>query len=167
MNKLGQSEGDMTVFIIIIFFILLIGFIIVKVFGGINTGLQSQSNTIGTAAATASSNANSGFCNGFNSAAVVAIVLLYIGLFITSRYIGVNPMFFFINLFLIIVALGLAAIFGNVFDTATNNANFVVERACMPAATYVGSRLLEFGIGALAIILIGLFAKPGGGSETE
>lgn len=165
MNNKAQTEGDLAVFIIIIFFIILIGFIVVKVFGGVNTGLQNQN--IGTVPAQASSDANTGFCNGFNSGVVVAIVFLYIGLFITSRYVGSNPMFLFINIFLLVIALGLAALFGNVFDAATNNPNFVTERACMPAAVFVGNRLLEFAIGAVAIILIGLFAKPGGQSEIE
>lgn len=159
MSK-GQVEFDLIVYIAVIFTILLFAFIMVKISGNINSGLQGT--TINADAKAASSAASNGIANGFNTGIVVAIAILYIGLFITTRQIGTNPMFFFINLFLLIIALGLCAVLGNAFDTATNNPNFVTERAAMPAVVFVGNHLLEFGIGAFAIIMIGLFAKPEG-----
>jgi hypothetical protein len=166
MNRRGQSETDLVVVIIVLFIIALLAVVSVKLMGGINTGLQAQSGVIGASAATASSNANSGLASGFDQGMVIALGLLYIGLFISSRNIAVEPMWFFLNIFLLLIALTLAAIFGNAFDKATNNAQFVTERAAMPAMTFVAGHLLEFSIGALAIILIGLFAKPGGVTES-
>lgn len=163
MTKKGQSALDLVVFLVILFVIALLGIIVVKVWGGINTGLQAKSSDIGTAAATASSDSNTGFQRGFDMSMSIAIGIMYIGLFITSRYIGTDPMWFFINIFLLIIALSLAAILGNVYDTATNNASFVTERAAMPGMVFIASHFLEFAIGAFAMILLGLFAKPSGG----
>lgn len=159
-NSKGQIAGDYVVALGIIFAILLIGFIFVKINGAINSGFQSQSSSIGNNASQASSNANTGLQRGFNVGIIVAVAFSYMGLFITSRLIGTNPMFFFINLFFLIIVLGIAAILGNVFNEATNNDNFVTERAAMPAATFIGEHLLLFGIGAFAIIAIGYFSKP-------
>jgi hypothetical protein len=163
MFKRGQSESDLVVFIAVIFIVLIIGVVVVKSFGGINTGLQAHSADIGVNAVTASTNAFVGFSAGFNAAAVIAIGIMYIGLFITSRYIGTEPMWFFINVFLLVLALGVAMLLANAWDAATNNPSFVTERASMPALVFIGNNLLLFGIGAAAVILVGLFAKPFGG----
>lgn len=166
MVKRGQAESDLVVFLAVIFIVAILGLVFVKGFGGINTGFQAVNSTIGAPAAQASSQASSGFSAGFNAAMVVAIGIMYIGLFITSRQIGTEPMWFFINVFLLVLALGLAAILANAWDQGTNNPNFVVERAAMPAMVFIGNNLLLFGIGAFAIILIGLFAKPNTGSDS-
>lgn len=163
MNKKGQSALDLVVFLVVLFVIAFLGIIVAKVWGGINTGLQAKSSDIGAAAATASSDANTGFQRGFDMAMAIGIGLMYIGLFITSRYIGTDPMWFFINIIFLVLALSFAAILGNVYDTATNNATFVTERAAMPAMVFIASHMLEFAIGAFAMILLGLFAKPSGG----
>lgn len=167
MNTKGQSGYDLVIFIVVIFFIAMLGLIFVKMYGGINTGMQSQAAVIGSTAATASDDANTGLTNGFDTALILAIGLMYIGLFISSRYIGTHPMWLFINVFFLVIALGLAAVLGNAYDLGSNNPQFVTERAAMPGATFIADNLLLFGIGALAMICIGLFAKPGGGEQQE
>ena len=167
VGKKGSSETDLVVFLVVIFCVAIIGIVVVKTFGGVNTGLQSQSATIGATAATASGNAFTGFSDGFNAAMVVAIAIMYIGLFVTSRNIGTEPLWFFVNVFLLVIGLVLAALMANAWDAATNNPSFLTERAAMPAMVYIGNNLLLFGIGAVAVILVGLFAKPnGGGSDS-
>jgi hypothetical protein len=85
---------------------------------------------------------------------------MYMGLFITSRNIGTDPIWFVLNVLLIMVALVLAVVLGNTLEQGFNTTQFVTERASMPALVYVGSHWLGFAIGAVAVIMIGLFAKP-------
>lgn len=165
MNRRGQSESDLAIFAVIIFIIMILGVVVLKSWNGIDAGMQSKASIIGSTAATASSDAATGFGGGFNGAVIVAIGIMYMGLFVSSRHISTHPALFFINVVLVVASLSLSAIFANVFDQGTNTANFVTERAAMPALVFVGNNLLYFGIGALAMILLGLFAKPGGGID--
>jgi hypothetical protein len=157
----GQAGLDIVTFIVIIFFLALLSLIAVKIWNGMNSNFQGNPALPAASQAAAATTATN-LPAGLDVAIVVALGLLYIGLFVTTSRIGTDPMFFFINVCLIVVVLGMGAIFGNVYDQGTNTADFVVERASMPASVYIASHLLEFSIGAAAIILIGLFAKPGG-----
>lgn len=134
------------------------GVLISKVWGSINDGIQATN--IDATSKAASSSAASTFPSGFDIAIVVALGLGYIGLFITTRNIQTNPMFFFINIFFLVLVLGFAAIFSNVFE-ATNTNDFAVTRAAMPGTVFVMGHLLEFAVLAVVIIIVGLFAKPG------
>lgn len=160
--KKGQAVSDLAVFLIILFVIALIAFIVVKVFGGVNDGFSSNSNLISIQAEEAASDSYNGFSSGFDSAYVVALGIMYIGLFITSRKIGTEPFWFVLNLFLIIAALLLAVVLGEGLEQGFNTTDFVNERADMPSIVYVNDNWLGFAIGAAAITLMGLFAKPEG-----
>lgn len=156
----GQAGLDIVTFMVIIFFLALLSLIAVKVWNGMNSNFQGNA-ALPAASQTAAAQTATNLPAGLDTAIVVAIAILYIGLFITTYRIGSDPMFFFINICLIIVVLGMAAIFGNAYDQGTNTADFVVERAQMPASVFITTHLLEFSIGAGAIVLIGLFSKGG------
>lgn len=160
-RKKGQAVADLTVFLVILFVIAILAYVTVKVFGGVNDGLQN-SDGVDALAATASDDSYNGFAQGFDSAMVVALGIMYIGLFITSRNIGTEPLWFALNIFLLLTALTLALVLGNALDAGTNTTDFLTERAAMPGMVYVGNHFLEFAIGAAAVMLIGLFAKPDG-----
>lgn len=158
-NKRGQAVSDLTVFLVILFVIAILGYIVVKVFGGVDTGIQTSPD-IPAEAQLASSDSYNGFSRGFDSAMVVALGIMYMGLFVTSRNIGTEPMWFVLNIFLLMTALVLALVLGNALDQGTNTTDFLTERAAMPGMVFVGNHFLEFAIGAAAIMMIGLFAKP-------
>jgi hypothetical protein len=159
----GQSGLDLVLFVVIIFVCLILGFVVLKMWNGINTGIQNNSAIVGNATAQGSADIGTGIAHGFNNGIVVGVFIIYIGLFITARYIGTEPMFFIVNICLLIFALAFAAVYANVFAGFTNSLEFVNETASLPAAVFIGEHLLLFGIGAFAIILIGLFAKPADG----
>jgi len=159
-GRRGQAVSDLSVFLIILFVIAVLAYIVVKVFGGVNDGFQGNADIIPDDAETASSDAYDGFSNGFNAAVVVALGVMYMGLFITSRKIGTEPIWFVINVFLLMAALILAVVLGNSLEQGFNTTEFVTERANMAALVYVGNHWLGFAIGAVAVIIVGLFAKP-------
>ncbi len=158
-NKRGQSATDLAIIVIVIFFIAFLGLIFAKIFDGINGGFQASNIDATSKASFATSTSN--FISGWDIAIVVALGFAYMGLFFTTREIPVNPMYFFINLFFIVLALLFGAIMSNAFDM-TNTADFVTERAAMPATVFIMGHLLEFAVLAAVIIMIGLFAKPSG-----
>lgn len=158
-NK-GQAGLDVLSFVVILFFIAVLGLIAVKIWNGMDTTFQAT-DALPAESKTASSQAALNIPAGIDFGIVVGLGLLYIGLYITTRNIGTNPEFFFINVCLILLVLGFSAILANAFD-GTNISEFAIERASMPALVYIGSHLLEFSIGAIGIVLIGLFGKPGG-----
>lgn len=160
MNKKGE---DIPTFVVVLFFIMIFALVLLKMWGGINTGFQANAN-VPTLAKTATTDANTGFSNGFNDGIVVAIGILYMTLFITARLSSAEPMFFFINIVFLIIALIVAAVLGNVYEAGTNTNEFAVERAEVPAIVFVSQHILEFAIGAVAIILIGLYARPDRGA---
>ena len=161
MNRRAQSSVDILTFIVIIFFIALLALIGTKIWNGINGQMQGNA-ALPAVSQTAAATTTSNLPAGLDVAMVVAVALLYIGLYITTIRIGTDPMFFFINVCLIVLVLGMAAILGNAFDQGTNSPDFSTERTSMPALTFIATHELEFAIGAAAIILIGLFTKPGG-----
>jgi len=161
-SKKGQSGEDIIILVVMIFFIALFGLLMVLVWNHIDTGIQATG--IDATAKAASSSVNTNLPSGFDIAIVIALALGYMGLFITSANIPVNPIYFFLNLFFIILSLGFGAIMSNVFD-ATNTNDFALSRASMPATVFVLGHLLEFTVLAAIIVLIGLFAKPFGGGE--
>jgi len=157
----GQAGLDMLTVIVVLFFLLLLGIIGVKVWNGMNAQFQGNS-ALPAASQTASATVTTNFPAGLDTAIIVSLGLLYIGLFITSQRIGTNPMFFFINVCLLVLVLGFTAILSNAYQSAVNIPQFATEVASMPASVFIGSHLLEFAIGGMAIALIGYFAKPGG-----
>ena len=159
-SKLGQAGLDVLSFVVILFFISVLSLIAVKIWNGLDNTFQSTTS-LPAESKTASSTAASNIPEGLDFGIVVGLGLLYIGLYVTTRNIGTDPNFFFINVCLLILVLGFSAILSNTYE-GTNISEFTIERASMPASVYIGSHLLEFSIGAVAIVLIGLFAKPGG-----
>lgn len=163
--KRGQSGTDLIIAVVVIFVVALIGILGSFLWGSIDSGFQSQlTGSANAQALAASTNTNTNMASGWNIALIVGLCVTYIGLFITTRYIETNPMFFFINVFVLLFCFIFAAILSNVFDTATNRTEFVVQRAAQPAAVFVMNNLLAFAIIAGVIILIGLFAKPSQGA---
>lgn len=157
-SRKGQTGIDIVTFIVVMFFLILLGFLAVTIWLRIDNNIQ-VADGLPAVSKTASSVAADRIPAGVDFAIIVALGLLYMGLYITTKRIGSNPMFFFINVILIILVLGIAAIFGNVME-GTNTAELVTERAAVPGLIFVANHLLEFAIGAMAIILIGLFSKP-------
>jgi hypothetical protein len=153
----GQSALDLIVVVLVLFVIAFLGVLASKIWSSIDSGIQGTN--IDATSKAASAGVATNMPSGFDIGIVVALGIAYIGLFITSRSIQTNPMFFFINVFFIMLALGFGAIMSNVFE-ATNTNDFALTRAAMPGTVFIMGHLLEFAILAVVIILIGLFAKP-------
>lgn len=161
--KRAQLGTDAILIVIVIFFLLaMLSFFAVKMFSAINTNVQAT-DAINAEAKAASANVNTKMPTALDVGFLVGLGILAILLFITSSLIGTNPVWFFINVFIILLLIGGAAIFSNLFSEGTNNATFVNERASMPGMTFVMDNLLLVIIVFVAIGFIGYFAKPFGG----
>lgn len=157
----GQTGPDLLTVFLVLATIAFLGLLAAKVWSDFNTQAQNI-DSLPAASKTASASIATNLPAGLDIGIVVALGILSIGLFITSRFIGTHPVFFWFNVFLLLFVLGVGALTSNVFDQATNTASFVTERAAMPATVWIMGHLLEVGIAEMAIILLGYFAKPEG-----
>ena len=87
-------------------------------------------------------------------------IALVLGLIITSWFIGGNPLFMFIYFIVIVLAVIVAAIMSNVWETVTSASVFGTTLGSFPLANHL-MLLLPYYIAVVGFIgIIVMFAKP-------
>lgn len=160
-NRKGQV--DVLTVAIIIFVIGILAMLSFKFLGGINTAYQadvglsnSTKNVVGTYTAN--------YATAMDQGILIAVGICFMLTLILAYRIDTNPGYFFITLFILLILLGITAIFGQVFDQGTNTNDFATERAAMPGLVFVASNIFGISLAMFVLISIVIYAKVTGNS---
>ncbi|RLA46955.1 MAG: hypothetical protein DRR04_05350 [Gammaproteobacteria bacterium] len=87
-------------------------------------------------------------------------IALILGLIITSWFIGGNPLFMFVYFIVIVLAVIVAAILSNVWETVSGASVFGTTLGSFPLSNHI-MLLLPYYIGVIGFIgIVIMFAKP-------
>jgi hypothetical protein len=155
---------DIILFLVLIFF-LAISFVIV---GFANSKIQNLISNTALNSSEAYSSINSSFDNinnlGMQRGFVLLFGLLVIGILISSFLIRVHPVFIFIYIITLAVAIFVAIYLANSYALVQDNPHFAELSSNNTMITWVMQNIVKIliGVGALSMIII--FGKVGGGS---
>lgn len=155
-NKRGVA--DVLTIAIVLFVIGFLGIISYKIISGMNTVIQ-DSDSANNESKAAYSNFTGNYANSFDQGMILALSFAYIITLIFAYRVNTDPGYFFISLFVLIILIGITAVFGQIYELGTNNPDFVQERAAMPYLNYVLSHTFVLSIVAGVLLLIVLFSK--------
>lgn len=161
-NKKGQAIFDLVVLIIVVFV-----FAVVALFGGyiyneLNDEIQADTD-FSTEAKASSQSVNDGYAVWFDNAIFFTIILLWIGLLITSFMIDTHPIFFIITVIFMIFVFIVGMSVSNAYDDIVSDSDLSGYSSNFPKTTFIFNNFL------VVLIFIGLstaaalYAKSGGG----
>lgn len=159
MRKAQVSMDAVIIIILILFLLSFLGLMATKFFNVFNDNIQSSG--LENEAKNASDRTADRLPTYLDTGFLFGAGLLAVLLFISSSLIGTNPVWFFVNVLAIILLIGGAALFSNLF-AYTNVSALATERAAMQGTVFIMDNLLGVVIGYVAVGLIGYFAKPFG-----
>ncbi|MEM3154807.1 MAG: hypothetical protein QW165_04575 [Candidatus Woesearchaeota archaeon] len=99
------------------------------------------------------------FPSVFDNLFLFTFVILIIGSIVSSFLIDTHPIFFFINIFLLLCVFFVLIALANTYDDIMQDSEFATFAISFPYTTWVMTHLLPLGIVIGFIILISLFMK--------
>lgn len=157
LNKDKKGIADVLTIAIVLFVIAFLGIITYKIVGGIN--VEVQASTVNNESKAAYNNFSDNYADSFDEGMILALSFAYIITLIFAYRVNTDPGYFFISLFVLIILIGITAVFGQIYELGTNNPDFVNERAAMPYLNFVASHSFVLSIAAGALLFIVLFSK--------
>lgn len=121
MNKKG-SFGDMIYLSVIVFVTAVMIAIGWLVFSSINTEWQKHPTELGTNSLEIMQASNDKYVALFDNIFLILMVGLYIGALVLAYMVDINPIFFFLSLFVMGVIVLLTGAFGNAWYAVANDA---------------------------------------------
>ena len=161
MNKIySKGQVDILTMVIVLFVIAFISIMGLKVLNTFNDTYQDINNSSASSQSkTALSSYTSNYASGLDQGITIALGFVFVLTLVFAGMINTNPAYFWIFLFILIIVLGVAAILPQVFDNATNNSDFSVERNQMPLTTWIATNLFQLAVAMAVFIMVVLFAK--------
>jgi hypothetical protein len=153
-----RGVADTLTIAIVLFVIEFLGIITYKIVSGMNTVIQA-SDVNNNESKAAYSNFTSNYANSFDQGMILALSFAYIITLIFAYRVNTDPGYFFISLFVLIILIGITAVFGQIYELGTNNPDFVNERAAMPYLNYILTHTFVLSIVAGILLFIVLFSK--------
>lgn len=158
LNKDKRGIADVLTVAIVLFVIAFLGIITYKIISGMNTEFQASTN-INNESKAAYGTFTDNYADSFDEGIVLALSFAYIITLIFAYRVNTDPGYFFISLFVLIILIGITAVFGQIYELGTNNPDFVNERAAMPYLNYVLTHTFVLSIVAGILMFIVLFSK--------
>lgn len=158
LKKDRKGIADTLTIAIVLFVIGFLGIISYKIISGMNVVIQS-SDVNNNESKAAYSNFTGNYANSFDQGIILALSFAYIITLIFAYRVNTDPGYFFISLFVLVILIGITAIFGQIYELGTNNPDFVNERAAMPYLNYVLTHTFVLSIVAGILMFIVLFSK--------
>lgn len=154
----GQASADLLLPLIVLFMFAIIGLIMFKVFGGINTQIQASTDFDSGSKATLQ-NAYNKYPSWLDNLFVFLVGMFWIALIVTSFYLDTHPIFFIITLLLLIGIFVVASIVANAYNDIASASDFTSEVAQLPMITWSFNHLLQIMIAMGGSVLVALYAK--------
>lgn len=96
----------------------------------------------------------------WDSIFLYALVFLWIGALITGYLIESHPVFFVLNIVVLLIVLFISMILGNIYETIASDSEIVLEVARFPMMHWIMTHFLIVFLALCVTILISIFAKP-------
>lgn len=161
-NKKGQALFDLTILVIIIFFLALAAIFGGFIYSELNDEIQND-NDFSAVAKSTSQGLEDNYVSMFDNIIFIAVILLWLGLIITSFFIDSHPIFFIITIvFMVLVFIAGMAI-SNAYEEVTDDEDLSGYAANFTKTNFIFDNFL------IVLIVIGfttalaLYAKGGGG----
>jgi hypothetical protein len=167
MRKLKGDPTDITLLLVMLFF-LAISFVVAIY---TNTILQSVISTTVLNESAAFTSIDSAFENvnvyGVQRGFVIFFGFLVIGILVSSFLIRVHPVFIFIYIITLGMAIFTSIYLANTYQMVAENAAFAAITANFASITFVMQHIgkILLGVGALSMVII--FGKIGGGGNSQ
>jgi len=158
LSKNRKGIADTLTIAIVLFVIGFLGIISYKIISGMNTVIQA-SDSANNESKAAYTNFTGNYAQSFDQGIILALSFAYIITLIFAYRVNTDPGYFFISLFVLVILIGITAIFGQIYELGTNNPDFVNERAAMPYLNYVLTHTFVLSIVAGILLFIVLFSK--------
>lgn len=153
-SKRGNVSLELIAIIIGIFLFVIVSMISMKLFEDIKPTLDSDITVAeSTEMYTDLYNSTSSTLDG---AVVTILVLLWVGAIALSFRIDTNPVFFTLNIFLLIAFITVAMILSNTVETVGTDLNVW---SSFPMSFYIVTHIVQFIIAIAASIILSLYAK--------
>ena len=153
--KTGQTDiNSVLIFIFMLAFSILVGYLLLSNF---NTNVQST--TMSTESKTLLQDRTDDFPSVWDNAFIVIFISLALGLLLSGYLIDTYPVFFVVNLLLLLFSIVLAAVISNTFYAIESSGAFVFAESVFPKMHYVMNHLAHLVVVMGFLFVIGLYAK--------
>jgi len=165
-NKRG-NPAEITLFLIVIFFLAIA--MVVALYA--NTKIQSIISTtaLNQSAAYGSINDSFNYVNSFvvQRGFVLFFTILCIGILVSSFLVRAHPVFLFIYIFTLGIAILVSMYLANTYESVVTNPEFAAIATNYTMITFVMQHIAKIllAVGALSFII--LFGKSGGGGSNS
>lgn len=157
-KKRGNVVLDMILFFILLFCFAIVAKVGYVVLSSANDAIQDNPRFGSEAKANLSDRATN-YPNTWDNLFVMAMVLTMVFVFVASFLIDSHPMFYAISLGLLVFVFIVGGIFANIHNDVTNTDSMLSFSGSFPKTNYIMDHLVEFGLAAAFLTMVGLFGK--------
>jgi uncharacterized membrane protein YphA (DoxX/SURF4 family) len=168
MQRQKRADPTDILLLLVLLFFLAVSFVVA---GFMNSKIQDVISNTALNSSSAYESINDSFNNinttGVQRGFVLFFALLVIGIMVSSFMIRVHPVFIFIYIITLVVAIFLAIYLANTYAMLQDNPLFAELSANNTLITWTMQHIIKIliGVGALSMIII--FGKVGGGGSTS
>lgn len=162
MNKKGQIENPVIVFVILIAALLMFAPVMLKIFVSVDTSFSQSLGNITAGGAIAQANfqaITTPLITFWDKVIVSAFVLAIILLFVSAFLIDAHPFFVILYIFLDFMLILFIPSIVSALDHIYDSANFATEIAYLPYLDSLRSNFVGFVIGIMVITGIIIYGK--------
>lgn len=163
-----RKKGDITdvIMIIITIFFLAVSFVTVGlVINYFTTIIQTTGLNDTTVAPNVIEGLNNISTNSINNGFIMIFAFLIIGLLVSSFLVRYHPIFIFLFIIFAGLAVFLAAILSNTYETFYAALSTNASLTSQPVITWIMSHLVAITIGISGLGMVVLFSRIGGGTQ--
>lgn len=154
----GQAVFDILIFLIVIT-VLAVSFVIgYKVYGDMNAEIQADT-TMSNESKAFSANINTEYPNFMDTAFLLALVLFWVLLLVSSFMIDSHPVFFIVTIILLFFVFMIGMVMANTYQDIMSDSDLSATANQFPTITWVYSNLLIILIAIGFSTALVLYAK--------
>ena len=157
-SKKGNVVLETITIILVLIFFAVTSIFGYQMFDELNTDIQADT-TMGNESKEISGNLHGKYANLFDNLILMAFVLLFAGVLISTFMLDSNPLFFVLSLVAMISLFVVAAILGNTYESIMMGGDISVYANQFTYTTWLMTHILELAIGSAFAIAFTLFAK--------
>ena len=154
----GQIVGDLAFALIFLVGLAIVVIVVNSIVGGLNDEVQADV-TFSNQSKAVMQNVNDNYPGTWDAAFFFASIMLWIAMIVSTLFIDTHPIFFIINLILVILFLVGVMAFANVYEDFADDPDMSVFADNYPKLNWINDNLLWIFIIYSGTAMISLYAK--------
>jgi len=157
-NKKGNAILDSLTIVLIIFVMAIVSVVGYLAFDEINTDMQADPS-IGNLTKNMTGNLFNLYPSVLDGLFLMAFILLIIGVLVSVIFLDTHPVFFFVNLILLIIVFCVFTLLGNSYEELMTGGELAVYANAFTYTSFIMSHIMQIGVAFGFILMIALFIK--------